>query len=46
MYLSYPAPIEEANLIMLNKYRKDFKVEVGLSDHTKGFLVLGSVRYL
>lgn len=35
---SYPAPIEEANLIMLNKYRKDFKVEVGLSDHTKGFL--------
>ena len=33
---SYPAPIEEANLIMMNQFAKDFDVNVGLSDHTLG----------
>ena len=36
---SYPAPIEEANLIMMQRIAKDFGVYVGLSDHTKGNLV-------
>ncbi len=33
---SYPAPIDEANLIMMQQYAKDFEVKVGLSDHTLG----------
>jgi pseudaminic acid synthase len=33
---SYPAPIEEANLIMMQQFAKDFNVKVGLSDHTLG----------
>ncbi|NCP83746.1 MAG: pseudaminic acid synthase [Flavobacteriaceae bacterium CG_4_9_14_0_8_um_filter_34_30] len=33
---SYPAPIEEANLIMMQQFAKDFNVKVGLSDHTIG----------
>lgn len=33
---SYPAPIKEANLIMMQQYAKDFNVKVGLSDHTLG----------
>lgn len=33
---SYPAPIDESNLIMMQQYKKDFKVKVGLSDHTLG----------
>ena len=33
---SYPAPIEESNLIMMQQYAKDFNVKVGLSDHTLG----------
>lgn len=33
---SYPAPIDEANLIMMQQYAKDFGVKVGLSDHTLG----------
>jgi pseudaminic acid synthase len=33
---SYPAPIDEANLIMMQQYAKDFDVKVGLSDHTMG----------
>lgn len=36
---SYPAPIEEANLIMMQRFAKDFKVKVGLSDHTLGIIV-------
>lgn len=35
---SYPAPIEEANLIMIQKMANDFGVITGLSDHTMGFL--------
>jgi pseudaminic acid synthase len=31
---SYPAPLEESNLNMINKLRSRFGVEVGLSDHT------------
>ena len=33
---AYPAPIDEANLIMMQQYAKDFDVKVGLSDHTLG----------
>src|SRR5690554_5976684 len=33
---SYPAPIEEANLVMMQRFAKDFDVKVGLSDHTLG----------
>lgn len=36
---SYPAPIDEANLIMMRKFAEDFNVKVGLSDHTLGSLV-------
>ncbi len=36
---SYPAPIEEANLIMIKQFGKDFNVKVGLSDHTLGSLI-------
>lgn len=36
---SYPAPPEEANLIMMRKFAEDFGVEVGLSDHTLGTTV-------
>lgn len=36
---SYPAPIEEANLIMMQRFAKDFGVKVGLSDHTLGSTV-------
>ena len=33
---SYPAPVEEANMVMMQQYAKDFNVKVGLSDHTLG----------
>ena len=33
---SYPAPINEANMIMMQQFVKDFDVKVGLSDHTLG----------
>lgn len=33
---AYPAPYEEANLIMMQQYAKDFDVKIGLSDHTLG----------
>ena len=33
---AYPAPIEEANLVMMTKFAEDFDVKVGLSDHTMG----------
>ena len=36
---SYPAPVEEANLIMMAKFAEDFGVKVGLSDHTLGITV-------
>lgn len=36
---SYPAPIEEANLVMMQRFANDFKVKVGLSDHTLGTTV-------
>lgn len=35
---SYPAPIEEANLKMIQVFANDFNVKVGLSDHTSGNL--------
>lgn len=34
---SYPAPINEANLKSITLLKKEFGVEVGLSDHTIGF---------
>lgn len=36
---SYPAPIEEANLIMIKQMAEDFNVITGLSDHTLGSIV-------
>ena len=35
---SYPAPIEQANLIMIKEFQERFKVISGLSDHTIGSL--------
>lgn len=35
---SYPAPLEEANLSMIQKISRDFGVESGLSDHTLGII--------
>lgn len=36
---SYPAPIEEANMCMVEQIAKDFNVLTGLSDHTMGSIV-------
>jgi len=36
---SYPAPIDEANMIMLKDFSKKFDIVVGLSDHTIGSTV-------
>ena len=36
---SYPAPIEEANMVMINDLAKRFNVTTGLSDHTIGSTV-------
>ena len=33
---SYPAPIGEANMVMMQQFKKDFKVKIGLSDHSLG----------
>ncbi len=35
---SYPAPIEEANLLTIPNLRETFGVTVGLSDHTEGIV--------
>ncbi len=35
---SYPAPIEDANLNMIEALKEKFNVSVGLSDHTKGIV--------
>ena len=35
---SYPAPINQANLRMIQKYKEDYNVITGLSDHTYGSL--------
>ena len=36
---SYPAPIEEANMAMIQEFANRFGVRVGLSDHTMGSTV-------
>ena len=36
---SYPSPISEANMIMLNDYKARYNVFVGLSDHSLGNIV-------
>lgn len=36
---SYPAPIEEANMIMISDFKERFGVIAGLSDHTLGTTV-------
>lgn len=36
---SYPAPIEEANLVMIKRMAEDFNVNTGVSDHTMGSIV-------
>jgi len=35
---SYPAPLEEANLLSIPDMKKTFDVTVGFSDHTLGFI--------
>ncbi len=35
---SYPAPMEEANLAAIPSMKRDYGVEIGLSDHTSGFI--------
>ncbi|MCT4698886.1 pseudaminic acid synthase [Tenacibaculum haliotis] len=35
---SYPAPIEEANLVMIKDLKERFNVKAGLSDHTMGII--------
>ena len=43
---SYPAPIDEANLVMMKEFAIDFNVKIGLSDHTLSNLVpIMSIAY-
>ena len=35
---SYPAPLNEANLVMIQDFKKRFNVITGLSDHTDGII--------
>ena len=35
---SYPAPLDEANLIMIQDFKRKFNVISGLSDHTDGII--------
>ena len=35
---SYPAPLDEANLVMIKDLSRDFDVIAGLSDHTMGLI--------
>lgn len=35
---SYPAPLEESNLVMINDFKERFNVISGLSDHTLGII--------
>lgn len=35
---AYPTPLQEANLLAMQTFRTKWKVKVGLSDHTPGFL--------
>lgn len=35
---SYPAPMEEANLNLMKQFSIDYDVNIGLSDHTLGYL--------
>ena len=34
---SYPTPLKDVNLKVINQYKKKFGVNVGYSDHTQGF---------
>jgi len=34
---SYPAPFEDANLLVMNRYEEEFGTKVGYSDHTCGW---------
>ena len=36
----YPIPFEDANLNVINEYKKEFKLKAGYSDHTKGSLAV------
>ena len=36
---AYPTPIYDVNLRVLETFRKKFKVNIGISDHTTGILV-------
>jgi sialic acid synthase SpsE len=36
----YPSPIEDANLQVLNTFRKKFNLNIGYSDHSPGSLVI------
>ena len=35
---SYPSSLEDSNLSMITQIKKDFKVDVGISDHTTGII--------
>ena len=35
---SYPAPLNEQNILSIKNLKKNFKILTGLSDHTKGYI--------